>query len=360
MVVCHFADSIEKHNECKSSEEMRAALEEFNKCDQNIREKCVLLSMDVKALYPSMQWEDIVIAVKEMIEMSGLEIENVNWREVSKYIAVMVPAEVIEKEGLTVVIPKRKKKRTRKITINYLRSKNNDDKWTIGRKPGVRQKQKMLALAISTGVKVVMSNHTYRVGDQSYLQTSGGAIGLELTGAVSRAFIWRWDKRYLEKIRKAGLCMRLYERYVDDSNQVAEIPPANTKYNAQTGKMVKDDNPVPGETDEQRTARTFKEIANHVQDSIVMEEDYPGRNSDGKLPILDMKVWIDEEHFVVFQHFEKPMANRQILQSQSAQSDKCKRSVHVNELVRRILNTSVRICCPRSDRLLCQDEAGWI
>ena len=137
--------------------------------------------------------------------------------------------------------------------------------------------------------------------------------------------------------------MRLYERYVDDSNQVAEIPPANTKYNAQTGKMVKDDNPVPGETDEQRTARTFKEIANHVQDSIVMEEDYPGRNSDGKLPILDMKVWIDEKHFVVFQHFEKPMANRQILQSQSAQSDKCKRSVHVNELVRRILNTSARL-----------------
>ena len=74
-----------------------------------------------------------------------------------------------------------------------------------------------------------------------------------------------------------------------------------------------------------------------------MEEDYPGRNSDGKLPILDMKVWIDEEHFVVFQHFEKQMANRQILQSQSAQSDKCKRSVHVNELVRRILNTSARL-----------------
>ena len=59
--------------------------------------------MDVKALYPSMQWEDIVIAVKEMIQMSGLEIESVNWREVCKYIAVMVPAEVIEKIGLTLV-----------------------------------------------------------------------------------------------------------------------------------------------------------------------------------------------------------------------------------------------------------------
>ena len=46
----------------------------------------------------------------------------------------------------------------------------------------------MLALAISTGVKVVMSNHTYTVGDQSFLQTIGGAIGLELTGAFVKSF----------------------------------------------------------------------------------------------------------------------------------------------------------------------------
>ena len=67
----------------------------------------------------------------------------------------MVPAEVIEREGLSLVIPKRKKKRTRRITVNYLRSKNNDEKWTIGRKPGARQQIKMLALVINTGVKVM-------------------------------------------------------------------------------------------------------------------------------------------------------------------------------------------------------------
>ena len=52
-------------------------------------------------------------AVKEMIENSDLEIENVDWREVGKYIAVMVPQEQIEAEGLDNVIPKRKKRRTR-------------------------------------------------------------------------------------------------------------------------------------------------------------------------------------------------------------------------------------------------------
>ena len=62
-----------------------------------------------------------------------------------------------------------------------------------------------------------------------------------------------------------------------------------------------------------------------------------------KLAILDMKVWKDKNHFLVYQHYEKPMASRQILKSESAQSDKCKRSVHVNEVVRSVLNTSARL-----------------
>jgi hypothetical protein len=44
---------------------------------------------------------------------------------------------------------------------------------------------------------------------------------LELSGAVSRAFMARWDRKYLEKVTKAGMSMRMYERCVDDSNQIA-------------------------------------------------------------------------------------------------------------------------------------------
>ena len=49
----------------------------------------------------------------------------------------------------------------------------------------------MIGIAVSEGVKVCMSNHTYCVGDKVYLQTAGGPIGLELTGAVSRPFMAR-------------------------------------------------------------------------------------------------------------------------------------------------------------------------
>ena len=56
-----------------------------------------------------------------------------------------------------------------------------------------------------------------------------------------------------------------------------------------------------------------------------------------------MYVWIDDNSNIVYEHYEKPMASKQILSEQSAQSTACKKSVHVRELVRRLLNTSRRL-----------------
>ena len=54
-----------------------------------------------------------------------------------------------------------------------------------------------------------MENHVYCMGDRIFLQKAGGPIGLELTGAVSRAFVASWDRLYLAKVRKAGVDMKL-------------------------------------------------------------------------------------------------------------------------------------------------------
>ena len=89
----------------------------------------------------------------------------------------------------------------------------------------------MSSLAVSFGVNSALSNHTYCVRDQSYLQMSGGPIGLQLTGAVSRAFMMRWDRMYLTKVKRSGLKMQLYERFIDDSNQTAEVHPPGAIFN---------------------------------------------------------------------------------------------------------------------------------
>ena len=111
---------------------------------------------------------------------------------------MMSPQEVAN-EGLENVIPKRRGVRLRKISANYLRWKKNQNKWLPTRRPGVRQQKRMLALAVSYGVLTAMSHHTYKVAVDIYQQMSDGSIGLELTGAVARHFMFRWDHLY--KIR---------------------------------------------------------------------------------------------------------------------------------------------------------------
>ena len=79
----------------------------------------------------------------------------------------------------------------------------------------------------------------------------------------------------------------MYDRYIDDSNQAAE--------KKKEKKVIIDPNYIiQDEMEDKRMARVLKDIANNVMPGIVMEEDFPSRNMDGKMPILDMKVWTDE------------------------------------------------------------------
>ena len=56
-----------------------------------------------------------------------------------------------------------------------------------------------------------------------------------------------------------------------------------------------------------------------------------------------MKVWTNQQGFLLYQHYEKEVSSKLILNAQSAQSSSCKRSVHVQEVLRRILNCSARL-----------------
>ena len=263
--------------------------------------------------------------VKKMILKSGIKIEGVNKWELVKFVAVTVPPEEIVENKLEGVVPTRAKTATRKLTLNCLKSDKDDgEKWIpAASDPDEDQTRALVALALSHCVEVVMKNHTYKLGDKTFLQSDGGPIGLELTGAVSRAFMMMWDELYLRAVEDEGLVMLLYYRYVDDSNQI-----------------VLDDS---GSDDGEEIALKLKNIANSVMEGIEVEVDLPSRHSDGKMPILDMKVHINNEGFVVYEHYEKPVTTKLVISERSAHSANCKRSVHVSELIRRMTNTSRRL-----------------
>ena len=343
-IVNDYADTSGIATECRSSEEMRAAFEEYNSRQPEERKDSAIISMDVKALYPSMELDEVVSSVEEMIKTSEREVEKVDYGEIGRYLAVTMTKEKIDEEGLQHVVPTRKRDTGRKITVAYLCNRDNDDKWNTPRAPGVRQRKKMLALAVAEGVRVCMSNHVFCTGDRIYKQTNGGPIGLELTGAVSRAFMARWDRMYKDRVAKAGIKMSTYERYVDDSNQVAVVPPPGTEYDKERGRTVM--NPNRQDVDkpkDERLANVLLEIANSIMPCIQMEADWPSRNSDMKMPILDMKVWMTEEECIMYQHYEKEVSSKTVLHSQSAHPSSCKRSVHTQEVLRRLMNSSPKL-----------------
>jgi hypothetical protein len=72
---------------------------------------------------------------------------------------------------------------------------------------------------------------------------------------------------------------------------------------------------------------------------IRMEEDFPSNHPSSKLPILDLEVWVEAGQ-IRHQFFKKPMANRKVVQAKSAFSTGIKRSILVEEGMRRLRNCS--------------------
>ena len=150
---------------------------------------------------------------------------------------------------------------------------------------------------------------------------------------------------YLKREERAGVKMMMYERYVDDSNQVAVVPRRGARYDVESGSLVYDAVDEDGEQEEgdKRLAEILCDIANNVMGCIKMEADWPSRNENKKLPILDMEVWTDENGIILYSHYEKPMKLKTVINSKSAHPAACKRGVHTQEILRRIFNCSRRL-----------------
>ena len=69
----------------------------------------------------------------------------------------------------------------------------------------------------------------YQLDGKVHLQSEGGPIGLELSGALARVIMLIWDRELLQKLNRAAADttwdLYTYLRYVDDGNCVAEEAP---------------------------------------------------------------------------------------------------------------------------------------
>ena len=89
-----------------------------------------------------------------------------------------------------------------------------------------------------------------------------------------------WDKQFNRLMEIRGLNFPVCKRYVDNVDIVYGIETGGT-----TGELVED------------VAHIMVE-ANSIIDCIQMEEDIKDNYPDGKIPILDLKVWVQNDEIV--------------------------------------------------------------
>ena len=212
------------------------------------------------------------------------------------------------------------------------------------RQPTPEETRQMLALALEVGVKACMDNHTYSLSTSWRRQTSGGAIGLKLTGALAKVFMVWWCRRFGQTLRVATSDIEfelyLHKFYVDDHNLAMEELPSGARY--REGKVVV----VPGEVEadsllpgDQRTALVINEVANGVCQFTTFKTDCPSANENGQMPLLDIQISVLPDNSVSWRYYEKEVNSPFTILNSSALPGKVKRISLVQEGLRRLRNT---------------------
>ena len=202
----------------------------------------------------------------------------------------------------------------------------------------------MLALALEVAVRACMDNHTYSLGTCWKRQTSGGAIGLKLTGAIAKVFMVWWCRVFGQTLRAATSDIEfelyLHKFYVDDHNLAMEEPPPGARW--REGKVVvipeevEADCLLPGD---QRTALVIKEVANSICQFTTFSTDYPSAHTNGQMPLLDIQISVLPDNSISWRYYEKDVTSPFTILNSSALPGKVKRISLVQEGLRRLRNT---------------------
>ena len=146
-------------------------------------------------------------------------------------------------------------------------------------------------------------------------------------------------EEYTKRCSDLGVPDEQYKRYVDDELKVTyEIKPGVRYID---NKLIMDpsqveiDLRVPGDL---RTFKVLQEIGNSIIECIDLEIDVPSSNLDNKLPVLDVKVWI-EENRILWEFYKKPISNKMTIHKRTAVPYKDKRQTVLQEALRRLRNT---------------------
>ena len=183
-----------------------------------------------------------------------------------------------------------------------------------------------------------MSNHFYTVGGNLYRQADGSPMGLDTSVEASDIYMLIWEKAFLDKLTRLGWLMLLYKRYVDDICTLTLALNKGWYYDRIQDKMMYDkDHANINMKDDKRTFMELLAIGNSLDINIQLEIDVPSLHIDYKLPILDLKVWIEDQK-IRHIHYRKEVASNMLIMNRSALPTSTKRDTLFQEGIRILRN----------------------
>ena len=96
--------------------------------------------------------------------------------------------------------------------------------------------------------------------------------------------------------------------------------------------------------DQDLAMERVKILAERIDDHIKVKIDFAGNYDDGRLPILDLKVWIGEgidgRLRILYTHYAKEVSSRAVMGAKLAHGQRMKHNVMMNEVCRVMRNCS--------------------
>ena len=102
-------------------------------------------------------------------------------------------------------------------------------------------------------------------------------------------------------------------------------------------ERVQEDSEIPAD---ERTFRELVKVADSIYECISFTAECPSSQREGKVPVLDLKLYVDGGNVLVREFYEKPVSCPLVIPFISAHSSKMKLAVMIEEGVRRLRNHS--------------------
>ena len=306
----------------------------------------VIIGSDVVQLYPNLDIDQVVDVVEREVMETKLEWNDIDYLEASRYVALNWSEERCKKSGLRRILPSRRWKTGTRPGLRGTGPQGGErgdtEQWIFRNvKLTKHEKRLLVGTVVKIATEAMFKNHYYGFGGKIFHQREGGPIDLRGTCSIARLVMQVFDVKWESKLRRVGLMMWLYGRYMDDGRSFMQ--PVKRGWKWQGGELLFSrgwelEEMQEGVTPEGKTKIIMLESMQGVETYLEFTVESP-EDFDGWLPTLDTNLRVEKDNQISYKFYEKPTSTNTVIRKESALSENQKIQILSQELVRRLFNT---------------------